>query len=63
MPSDIAEAYRRPIALALMQATGIIAWIESAYRVEAPNEWSDPFDPTFFRQRLFRDLQKKERSK
>jgi len=63
MPSEIAEAYRRPIALALMQATGIIAWIESAYRVEAPNEWSDPFDPTFRRQQLFRDLQKKEPSK
>jgi hypothetical protein len=65
MPSEMAEAYRRPIALGLMQATGITAWIESAYRIEPPNEWSDPFDPIFFRQQLFRDLMKntKERSK
>ena len=65
MPSEMAEAYRRPIALGLMQAIGITAWIESAYRIEPPNEWSDPFDPRFFRQQLFRDLvkNKKERSK
>src|SRR5262245_44741948 len=65
MPSEMAEAYRRPIALGLMQATGITAWIESAYRIEPPNEWSDPFDPIFFRQQLCRDLvkNKKERSK
>jgi hypothetical protein len=65
MPSEMAEAYRRPIALGLMQATGITAWIESTYRIKPPNEWSDPFDPIFFRQRLFRDLMKntKERSK
>lgn len=65
MPSEMAEAYRRPIALGLMQAIGITAWIENAYRIEPPNEWSDPFDPRFFRQQLFRDLvkNKKERSK
>ena len=56
MPSDLADAYRRPIALALMQATGITAWIESAHRIEPPNEWSDPFDPIFLRRQLFRDL-------
>jgi hypothetical protein len=56
MPSDLADAYRRPIALALMQATGITAWIESADRIEPPNEWSDPFDPIFLRRQLFRDL-------
>jgi predicted transcriptional regulator len=56
MPSEIAEAYRRPIALALMQAAGITAWIEGTYRVEPPNEWSDPFDPIFLRWQLFRDL-------
>jgi hypothetical protein len=59
MPREIAEAYRRPVALALMQATGLTAWIESAHRVEQPNEWSDPFDPTFLRRQLFRDLMQK----
>jgi hypothetical protein len=59
MPKEIAEAYRRPAALALMQATGLIAWIESAYRAEPPTEWSDPWDPTTFRRQLFRDLVQK----
>jgi hypothetical protein len=56
MPSDLADAYRRPIALALMQATSITAWIESAHRIEPPNEWSDPSDPISLRQQLYRDL-------
>jgi uncharacterized protein (DUF1778 family) len=60
MPTEIAEAYRRPVALAVMQATGLTAWVDSAHRVEPPNEWSDPFDPTFLRQQLFRDLASKK---
>jgi hypothetical protein len=56
MPTEIAEAYKRPVALAVIQATGLTAWVESAQRAEPPNEWSDPFDPIFLRRQLFRDL-------
>jgi hypothetical protein len=63
MPTEIAEAYRRPVALAVIQATGLTAWVESAQQVEPPNEWSDPFDPIFLRRQLFRDLVPKKRSK
>jgi len=56
MPRELAEAYKDPIKLGVMQATGIIAWIESTHKNEPPNEWSNPDDPTDVRRRFFRDL-------
>lgn len=56
MPKEVAEAYKDPIKLGVMQAAGIIAWIESSHKNEPPNEWSDPDDPIDVRGRLFRGL-------
>jgi hypothetical protein len=63
MPPEVLETYRRPTGLALVQATNITAWIESAHKTEPPTEMSDPFDPIAVRRRLFRDLiRSKEKS-
>jgi TraY domain len=66
MPGDAGVVYRRPASLGLMEASRLIALIESAPQLDPkgklnaplPNEWSDPFDPDrpFRRWQLFHDL-------